>query len=272
MRIVTCHQPTYLPWGGLLHKVSVADVFVVMDTVTFSRHGWQNRNRIKGSEGPFWLTVPLAHAQSPSRRLCDIMIDAGPDAGDPQWQRRHWEGLRRSYGRAPYWRRYADFFEELYFGRKWERLLDLDLAVVERILGLLGIETEFVLASALGTEGRKSSLVLDHCRRTDATVYVSGINGHDYLNEGEFLAAGVSIFYQRYRSTPYEQRFGGFIPNLAVVDVLFNAGPESAAILLDANVERTSIVEAARTGPVVLETFSGEPPRRDGVVTRDPVR
>src|SRR4051812_23664314 len=102
MRIVTCHQPTYLPWAGLFHKLALADVFVVMDTVTYSRSGWQNRNRVKGVHGPYWLTVPLSASGRRSRPLRDILIDSSSTSGAGDWRRRHWESLRVSYGRAPH--------------------------------------------------------------------------------------------------------------------------------------------------------------------------
>jgi hypothetical protein len=265
VQIVACSQPTYLPWAGLFHKIALADVFVVMDTVAFSRKGWHNRNRVKGGNGWFWLTVPLSAPTLRSGRLSDVRIDP-----DRDWQRQHWESLRVCYGRAPYWPRYAPAFEEVYLGRRWTNLIELNLTVVNWMCGLLGIGSEFVRASRLGQEGRGSQLVLDHCRRTGASAYVSGINGHDYLVESEFLAGGVSIFYQRYRSPVYPQRFGGFMPDLSALDLLFNLGPDSARAMLDGNVTREAVAAEVRRGvPVILETLPRTPPAPDGVLVRE---
>src|SRR5207237_1245647 len=56
---VPIHKPHYLPWLGYFAKWAAAAVFVVLDTVQYDKNGWQNRNRIKTSEGPRWLTVPV---------------------------------------------------------------------------------------------------------------------------------------------------------------------------------------------------------------------
>ncbi|MFC4015603.1 WbqC family protein [Nonomuraea purpurea] len=260
--IVTCQQPTYLPWPGLFHKLALADVFVVMDTVAFSRKGWINRNRVKGANGPFWITVPLAWSRSASRRLCDLVIDS--DVED--WQHRHWESLRHCYAGTPFWPRYAPVFEDLYLGRRWTGVVQLNLAIIERLMRIFGIDVEIVLASELGQSGRGSRLVLDHCLRTAAGVYVSGVNGHDYLIEEEFLAKEISVFYQRYRVPDYPQRHGAFVPGLSAVDLLFNMGSAAAATLLAGNVRRRDLIQAVRTSaPAIVEsTPSGT------VVVREP--
>jgi hypothetical protein len=268
-RIVTCHQPTYLPWAGLFHKLSLADDFVVMDTVPWSRAGWQNRNRIKGAHGPHWLTVPLPARGRRSGPLRDVAIDVGAN-GD--WQRRHWESLRVSYGRAAFWRDYAPALEDVYLRREWTGLVDLNLALIGRLITLLCIDVRVVRAGELNATGHKSRLVLDQCRRASATVYVSGVCGRNYLIEPEFTAAGVSIFYQQYRAPVYEQRFGAFVPNLSVVDLLFNVGADSTAALLERNVHRVTILDALDLAghPAVMQTVTGPDGVSDSVAVREP--
>ena len=56
---VSGHQPAYLPWLGLFHKLYLSDVFVYMDTVQFLQGDWNNRNMIKTSQKPLMLTVPI---------------------------------------------------------------------------------------------------------------------------------------------------------------------------------------------------------------------
>ena len=59
MHIITGHQPVYLPWLGLFHKIALADTFVFMDDVQYLSQDWNNRNFIKGSQGKVRLTVPV---------------------------------------------------------------------------------------------------------------------------------------------------------------------------------------------------------------------
>ncbi len=75
MKIVSGHQPVYLPWLGLIHKAALSDVFVFMDDVQYLEQDWNNRNRIKTPQGkPIWLTVPVDLKNSPSRIIKDIRI------------------------------------------------------------------------------------------------------------------------------------------------------------------------------------------------------
>ena len=52
-------QPSYLPWRGYFHQIQKADVFVFYDDVQVDKHGWRNRNLVKGPNGLQWLSVPI---------------------------------------------------------------------------------------------------------------------------------------------------------------------------------------------------------------------
>ena len=84
----------------------------------------------------------------------------------------------------------------------------------------------------MGVPGAKSELVLNLCRATGATTYLSGKLGRDYLDEGTFAAAGIAVSYQDYAHPEYAQVQPGFEPFMGVLDLLFNHGPASRDILL----------------------------------------
>ena len=56
---VTIHQPLYLPYGGFFAKVQASDILIVLDTVLYSRSGFQSRNRIRTPRGIQWLSIPV---------------------------------------------------------------------------------------------------------------------------------------------------------------------------------------------------------------------
>ena len=58
--ILTAHQPAYLPWLGLFHKIALADQFVCFDHVQHSSHDYAARNSIKTSQGTLRLIEQLA--------------------------------------------------------------------------------------------------------------------------------------------------------------------------------------------------------------------
>ena len=58
--IVSIHQPNYLPWMGLIHKILESDIFVVLDDVQLVRgKNFVTRSQIKTSGGPKWITIPV---------------------------------------------------------------------------------------------------------------------------------------------------------------------------------------------------------------------
>ena len=224
--ILTAHQPVYLPWIGLFHKIAMADTFVFFDEVQYQPTDCNNRNKIKAGAEAVWLTVPVlrkGHREKPFR---EIEIN-----NDVPWQRKHWRALCLHYRRAPHFDKYAPFFEDVY-ARRWQRLADLNEHMLRWFLEALGIRVEFLKASDLHFEGTKSDLVLDMCRRLGADVYIFGALGRDYAEVERFEAAGVKVIFQDYRHPEYPQQYGEFISHLSIVDQLLNCGPKSLEVLM----------------------------------------
>lgn len=222
--IVAISQPRYLPWLGYMERLASCDLFIHLDTVQYSPRDWENRNRIKTAQGANWLTVPVKAAYQD--RIPDVTID-----NEQPWQYRHWETLKTSYGRAPYFKLYRSAFEGLYCERVWDTLTDLNLAALDAVCGCLGLVPRMANASQLSPAGAGSELILNLCRQVGATVYLSGNQGRNYLDESAFAAAGIDVQYQDYVHPTYSQLHGAFEPNLAVVDLLFNCGAGSLEIL-----------------------------------------
>jgi hypothetical protein len=225
--ILTAHQPVYLPWLGLFHKIALADTFVSFDLVQYLPKDWNNRNRIKTPAGPIWLTVPVLRKGYLEKPIRAIEINNA----EP-WQRKHWRSLEANYRRAPHWDAYAPFFAEVYCDREWQTLAELDEHMLQWFLDTLGISTRFLRASDHAFEGTKSELVLDMCVQLEADVYVFGALGRDYADVEAFERAGVRPVFQDYAHPVYPQLHGDFVSHLSVVDLLMNCGPESLDVIL----------------------------------------
>jgi hypothetical protein len=242
IRIVTGHQPVYLPWLGLFHKIALSDVYVYMDDVQYLRKDWNNRNRILGPHGAFWLTVPVDLKHSATMNLKDIRLCRNGDPRDKGgWQYEHWKSIQCSYRKCAYWSVYSPFLEAVYMQRIWHGLSDLNEYMLRYFLEQLDIKVDIIKAAEHGFEGRKSDLVLDHCCELGAEVCVLGEQGRNYLNEADFVQQGIHVYYQSYNHPRYTQRYKGFTSHLSVVDLLFNKGPESREILLKDNVSREQL-------------------------------
>jgi hypothetical protein len=227
--LVSIHQPHYLPWLRYVEKVVRSDVFVVLDDCQYEKNGFQNRNKIKTAQGWTCLTVPV---QKPTQRLIrDIEID---NRGN--WQAKHRRALEMSYSKAPFFELYWGELEALY-AEKWTRLGDLCRVMLAVLFRQLRITTRVVWSSDLPTQGQASQRLVEICRAVGASTYLSGAFAlEQYVDAALFRAAGIRLAVQQWHAPQYSQLYpaAGFIPDLSVVDLLFNEGPRSREILLAA--------------------------------------
>lgn len=221
--IVSMHQPNFLPWLGFFDKVALSDVFVLLDNVQFEKNEWQNRNRIKGPGGPQWLTVPVRHKFP--QTISETAVN-----NDMTWSRKHWNAIVSNYSKAPFFSEYGGAFEEVY-KKKWESLVELNRALLAVVFDLLGLQKRIVIASEFPVETTSSQRLSDLCEAVGGDVYLAGAGGHDYLDTKPFEARKIHVTYQDYKHPIYPQLFGAFVSHISVIDLLFNCGDQSLAII-----------------------------------------
>lgn len=220
------HQPGYLPWCGFFQKALKADLFVLLDSVQFPRgQSWVNRNRIKGPSGTIWLTVPVKKKSRGLQLIKEVEI-----YNSRGWARKHLLTLLYSYGNAPCFDDYFPFFKEIY-SKNWNHLIDLNLATLNYLKEILGLATEFAVASAMGVEGKGTQLLLNICERTEARAYLVSRAARRYIDSSRFEAKGIKLLFQNFKPPVYPQLWGEFIPNLSIVDLIFNCGDRSLSVL-----------------------------------------
>jgi hypothetical protein len=222
---VAIHQPQYLPWLGYFDKIDQADCFVLLDDVQFKKNEWQNRNKIKTAAGWQWLTVPVLHRFP--QRICEVRINRT----DP-WSRKHLQALTSNYSSAPFFDLHRPFFEEIY-GREWTLLVDLNVVAITYLAETLGIRTKLVMASSLPVpaELEATDRLISICQAVGANTYLSGVGGREYLDLAPFEEAGIGVLFQAFQTRPYPQRFGAFVADLSIVDLLFNCNDQSLQII-----------------------------------------
>ncbi|MGA1796377.1 MAG: WbqC family protein [bacterium] len=219
MRTVACHQPIYMPWPGFLYKALKADVVVLLDNIQFPLGiSWVSRNRLKNHNGAFWLTVPVWKKGRGKQRIDEVAI-----CNDREWQRRQYASITHAYKNAPYFGEHEEFLKEI-FNRRWERLVDLNTAVLTYLFDALGITREIIMGSSLGIEARAEGLLIGICRRVNAGCLASLSFGRKYLDEATFRKQGIEVRLYRYTPPVYPQLWGDFLPNLSTLDLLLNCG------------------------------------------------
>ena len=223
--IVAIHQPNYIPWQGYFYKMLNCDIFVFLDNVQFSKNSIINRNKIKTNSGETWLTVPVLTKNSHQQLIRDVRINRTVD-----WRRKHKNSIQQYYIKAPFFKKYAPHLLDLY-SKDWERLVELNTALIKFVTDCLDIKKEFINASTLGLSGKSTDLLIEVCKKLNGDVYLSGEGSKKYMDEEKFKEAGIKIKYTDFKQTKYSQLYGDFIPNLSILDLFFNCGRESRKIL-----------------------------------------
>ncbi len=224
MPICVISQPRLFPGLHYLHRMMVADVFVIFDTVQFNPRHEENRTKLKTAKGGEWVTVPMRQ-HSREQAIRDILID-----NTQPWRRKAWGTIQNHYTKAPHFAEHAAAVREI-IDAPHETLTDLDRASWEPALRQLGVTCRFVRASELPVTGKGPRLLLDLCKYLGADAYLSGGFGREYLDCGAFAAEGVEVFFHQYDYPVYPQRYDGFVPFLSYLDVLFNAGLDREFVL-----------------------------------------
>ena len=93
--ILTAHQPVYLPWLGLFHKISLADTYVFFDEVQYLPKDWMNRNKINSLNGETWLTVPVLRKGYRELKTSEIKINNKID-----WRKKHLRSISLNYKKS----------------------------------------------------------------------------------------------------------------------------------------------------------------------------
>jgi hypothetical protein len=213
-----------MPWLGYFDKIIKSDIFVFLDTVQFKKNEFQNRNKIKTAQGWMWLTVPVLYKYP--EHIDEVQINNRVD-----WRKKHMRALEINYQKAPYCRELFPTMEGCYAGNA-ESLSKLNREIVLILLKILGVNKETKVASELTDFPEEpSERLATICEVLGADTYLSGPGGREYLNLEPFHNKEITVTFQEFKHPVYPQLYGDFVPNLSLVDLLFNCGPNSLNIL-----------------------------------------
>lgn len=224
-KIVAIMQPTYLPWIGYFELMDRSDVFVLLDDVQFVRKSWQQRNRIKDANGVLLLTVPVLSKEKRFQLICDVEIDA-----QQKWADKHLKSLRIAYAKAPFLRDYLPALEEIY-KQTWTKLRELNFALIKFIKEAMEIQTPIALSSSMEYRSEKNERIVDICKHMGANVLYDTRGAEDVIDVDMIQSEGIRVVFQEYGHPVYRQAHGEFVAYLSAIDLLFNEGPASKAIM-----------------------------------------
>jgi hypothetical protein len=220
MRLVVL-QSNYIPWKGYFDLLKMADLFVVYDSVQYTKNDWRNRNVLVGRQGPTWLTIPVETAGRAGQSISQAQVSDG------RWARKHWMTVVQLLGKRQFFDLYGPQWEEMYLAAaRLTSLHDINLLFMVGIAEQLNITTpivddsEFVLPAGSPTE-RLVAL----CAAAGATSYVTGAAGLTYIDQKCFEQAEIELKVIDYSSyAEYAQGGTQFTHGVSVMDLLANVG------------------------------------------------
>jgi hypothetical protein len=151
------------------------------------------------------LTVPVKRVNGNHTKTCDIRID-----NSANWQMLHWRSIVTAYNKTPYFLYYRDIFEPVFL-RKQEILITLNTEVLQVIMQALKIKTSDILYTT-DYETKPGYYDLRNCF-------------HPKLNQCQEFTCSLPRYIQA-----FEEKHG-FIPDLSIIDLLFNLGPDTLPYL-----------------------------------------
>lgn len=192
MRVVI-NQSNYFPWIGYFGLIASADLFVFLDNVQYTTRDWRNRNRIRVSGNNDWISIPCGNNRN---RLIDQVKWT-----DNEWRQDHWNKIEQAYHKAPDFNRHANFVHDL-INNDTTSLSELNQHLIISIYNKFINKPlpEIRSANSYHTQSRSSDLMLNICKLSRATNYLTGPAAKAYLDEEAFLASGISVSWASYQS------------------------------------------------------------------------
>ncbi|MCB9026080.1 MAG: WbqC family protein [Bdellovibrionaceae bacterium] len=216
-------QPNYIPWRGYFDLIAQVDQLVLYEDVQYTKEDWRNRNKILGSQGPFWLTIPIKKKGLFGQKIKEAEIL------NSQWQKKHWRSIEVNYKKALYFNDYASELLDLY-ERDYKYLVEVNMAFISKIMSWLKVETIVHCSSSIDYDGNDpTEKVISLCKSLKATEYLSGPSAHNYIDPQLFIKNNIKlsfIDYSTYKS--YPQLVAGYEnESLSILDLILNCGPDA---------------------------------------------
>ncbi|ADR21697.1 hypothetical protein MATR_06700 [Marivirga tractuosa] len=200
-------EAQYLPCIAFFSSLVGKEKLILEAEEFFEKQTYRNRCHLLSSQQIEVLTVPLQGANKKIKSK-DIKIDK-----DQKWNKKHWRSIQTCYGKSPFFEFFADEFKPIY-EKEYDFLWDLNLDLLTICLKITG--QKLIITESDSYEKNVSGNVMDarsliHPKKPD------------YLN-------------QFYKPTAYGQSFGNnFEPNLSVIDLLMNEGPNAKTVIQQSN-------------------------------------
>lgn len=196
----------YLPPVQYFAHLQSAEQVWIEQYDHYQKQTYRNRCVIAAPDGPLSLTVPIEKPNTQKAFMRDIRIS---DHGN--WRHLHWNAIESAYNHTPFFEYYKDDFRPFY-EKKFDFLVDYNEQLCQLVCQLIDIDTSFQRTESYITEPSNTIIDLRDAIHPKKEV----------MDDASFSAVP---YYQ-----VFQERLG-FLPNLSIIDLLFNMGPEAILVL-----------------------------------------
>ncbi len=173
---------------------------------SYLKQSYRNRTVILTANGALQLTLPIVNGPRAKGPLKEQQL-----SDEYPWQQIHWRGIVSAYNNSPFFEFYADDLAPFFHQKRWKFLIDFNHEIQQVVLNALNIKTQINYTAEYFPPGNVPAQ-LDDLRYT---LHPKPQRHADDLN---FVANPyIQVFHEKF----------GFVPNLSILDLLFNEGPET---------------------------------------------
>jgi hypothetical protein len=180
----------------------------------YIKQTYRNRMNIYSPNGLLSLSVPVIKVNGNKTLINDICISYTSG-----WQTIHWRSIETAYNSSPFFLYYKDEISP-FFNQHFDKLFEYDLYILQKLMELIGIKKEIKFTE---------KFIMD----TDKACLVST---NDLINLRNNFTPKKSIQHSAFNIQHFEyiqvyNKKYGFLPNLSILDLLFNLGPSTSKYL-----------------------------------------
>ncbi|MCW3804196.1 WbqC family protein [Plebeiibacterium marinum] len=199
----------YLPSVQYLSHWVNSERPIIEQHDNYIKQTYRNRCDILAANGVIPLTIPVAKGRRPKVSMRDIEISY-----DTRWQSLHWRSIVSAYNSSPFFEYYMDAFQPFY-EKKYRFLFDYNVELMMAVLDALELETKLVFSE---------DFVVDPIgQMADLRQVIHPKKDYNELDPDFSPKEYRQVFQDRFE----------FTPNLSVIDLIFNKGPEAIDWLED---------------------------------------
>ena len=186
-------------------KLLAFDKVLIEVHENYNKQSYRTRCQILSANGPLFLSIPVQKGEQIKCNIRKVRIDYSK-----RWQAIHWKAIESAYRSSPFFIYYADDIKPFYENQEFQLLYDFNTSFQASICKLLDLKVSIVETQQYKTEYSETL---------------------DYRN---LIHPKKNITDNMFSPKPYFQVFENkfkFVPNLSILDLLFNMGPESKDVL-----------------------------------------